>query len=398
VRRVRPPVLAALVLGPALGCGPEPAPTPLGPPSVSEPIWVVPGAGLPPELTPDRANNNLDVVRHEGRVYLAFRTAPGHFAHPNAVLHVVSSEDQETWRHETRIALGTDVREPRFLSWQGRLHLYFALLGTNAVDFEPGEMRRSTLGPDGWSTPVTAYVPGFIPWRAKVVDGRPWLIGYDGGENVYDLDGEPIRIHLLTSDDGVEWRGAAARGPVVSVGGGSESDVVKLDDGRLIAVVRNEAGDALGWGSKICTAPAHDVGDWSCVGDKRKYDSPLMFRQGEGVVLVARRNLNHRGGDYDLGSTTEDRAQRTLEYLLDYSERPKRCAVWRVDPDARSVEHLVDLPSAGDTCFASVIDDGEGGWWLYNYSSPLDDPDISWLSGQRGRTSIYRVRLRWDAP
>src|SRR5215471_2315342 len=42
---------------------------------------VVPSDGLPPEVVAQQANNNLDVVRHsDGRVYLAWRTAPSHFA------------------------------------------------------------------------------------------------------------------------------------------------------------------------------------------------------------------------------------------------------------------------------------------------------------------------------
>lgn len=59
-------------------------------------VQVVPGQGLPPDLPVQEANNNLDVVAHEGRVYLAFRTAPSHFASPDAAIHVVSSTDEET--------------------------------------------------------------------------------------------------------------------------------------------------------------------------------------------------------------------------------------------------------------------------------------------------------------
>src|SRR5579885_3803948 len=89
---------------------------------VGAPSAVVPG---PAEVGPARAqrsNNNLDVVDHEGRRYLAWRTAPHHFAHPRACLHVVSSGDGgATWAHETTVALGRDVREPRFLSIGGTL-------------------------------------------------------------------------------------------------------------------------------------------------------------------------------------------------------------------------------------------------------------------------------------
>ena len=42
---------------------------------------VIPSARLPDGLELGAANNNLDVVRHtDGFVYLAFRTAPHHFA------------------------------------------------------------------------------------------------------------------------------------------------------------------------------------------------------------------------------------------------------------------------------------------------------------------------------
>ena len=102
-------------------------------PSLGTPEIVVPGSGLPPQVTSQDSNNNLDVVRHDGRVFLAFRTGPSHFAHTDVQMYVVSSTDQKNWRFETNIALGTDVREPRFLSWQGKLHLYFAVLGSNPL-------------------------------------------------------------------------------------------------------------------------------------------------------------------------------------------------------------------------------------------------------------------------
>jgi len=64
-----------------------------------------------------RANNNLDVLDHGGRRYLAWRTAPIHFASPRTYLHVVSSGDRgATWQPETTVDLGRDVREPRFFA------------------------------------------------------------------------------------------------------------------------------------------------------------------------------------------------------------------------------------------------------------------------------------------
>ncbi|NCQ61978.1 MAG: hypothetical protein GW913_15075, partial [Myxococcales bacterium] len=85
-----------------LDASPADAGPPAPPPSepgrhdvtIAETRMIVPSDGLPPEVTPLTSNNNLDVVRHEGRVYLAWRTAPDHFAGPDTVMYMVSSADE----------------------------------------------------------------------------------------------------------------------------------------------------------------------------------------------------------------------------------------------------------------------------------------------------------------
>ena len=141
--------------------------------------------------------------------------------------------------------------------------------------------------------------------------------------------------------------------PAVLKGGGSEADFVDLPDGGLVAVVRNEAGDGGAWGSKVCKASAGAPGRWSCQDDKRKFDSPLLFRRGGDVFLVARRHLSG-SGDYDLGLRWLPPSVQTAAYQLDYWRYPKRCALWRVDPATLRGRWQVDLPSRGDTCFPAV--------------------------------------------
>lgn len=387
----------ALALLALAACGERyPGPAPGAQPSASDPVQVVPGPGLPPEVTPQEANNNLDVVRHDGRVFLAFRTAPSHFASADVALYVVSSEDEQAWRFEGRITMQTDLREPRFLSWRGRLFLYFALLGTDSLNFEPrGMMVTEWLGPGQLGVPERTYEDGAIPWRTKVVGDVPYLVAYTGGENVYDLDEEPIRIHFLKTDDGRSWRAVVPGQPVVQEGGGSETDFVLMDDGALVAVTRNEAGDpAFGWGSKICRAEAGALGDWRCVADPRKYDSPLLFRSGSEIYLIARRNLTETG-HYDLMRRDLGRVEQTMAYLFDYSSRPKRCSLWRVDPRSLAVTFVLDLASRGDTCFPGLVELGLGAFAVYNYSSPIEGPDLEWINGQLGETNIYRQVLRF---
>ncbi|MCK6555555.1 hypothetical protein L6Q96_13400 [Candidatus Binatia bacterium] len=57
----------------------------------------------------------------------------------------------------------------------------------------------------------------------------------------------------------------------------------------------------------------------------------------------------------------------------------------------------MDLPSRGDCSFAAVLDAADTNERVvYDYSSPLDGPDLPWLGGQRGATRIYRHLLRFN--
>ncbi|MBM4392738.1 MAG: hypothetical protein FJ090_16565 [Deltaproteobacteria bacterium] len=364
--------------------------------AVSEAEQVVPGEGLPLEVLPQDANNNLDVAMLEGALYLAFRTAPSHFASPDTVMYVVRSVDGgHTWTHELSLAMGTDLREPRLLAFDGKLFLYFAVLGIDSSDFEPQGSMVVVREGGTWSEPAWLFENDFIPWRVRAVDSVPYMVGYTNGGDIYDFESEAlpaIEVRWLTSGDGLQWTAAVPGQEVVQTGGGSETDWVFLPDGAVLAVTRNEAGDESGWGSNICRAEASALGDWRCVNDPRKYDSPLMFRQGGKNYLVARRNLTE-SGDYDLGYRDDSHVGQTLAYSADYWGQPKRCSLWEVDEVSLEVSFILDLPSRGDTCFPSALDEGGGRWTVYNYSSPVDGPDLSWLEGQLGRTYIYRQVL-----
>jgi len=377
---------------PALGAACEP--TPGAEPAITAPSRVAPGDALPPEVVSQVAHNNLDITWYRGRLFFAFRTAPYHFASTDTVMYVVSTEDQEHWTFETEVALGTDVREPRFLQIGDRLFLYVAVLGSNLGFFEPKYTLVSEyLGPAEWSEPERVLDDGFIAWRTRILDGTATLFGYVGGENIYQKDGEPVRVSWLTSGDGRAFAPAVPGHPVVLEGGTSETDAVLLDDGALVAVSRNELGDDLGWGSKICRAEPDAPGDWRCAADPKKYDSPLVFRHGAAVYLIARRQLTE-DGRYDLERRDLSPEQQTSEYEAAYWVTPKRCALWRVDPDALAVSWVLDLPSAGDTCFPGLVELGGGRYLIYDYTSPLDgDLDISWMEAQFGPTEIHWLTL-----
>ncbi|MFO0555175.1 MAG: hypothetical protein U0271_42750 [Polyangiaceae bacterium] len=139
---------------------------------------------------------------------------------------------------------------------------------------------------------------------------------------------------------------------------------------------------------------------------RQKNRLSLVFRQGKNVWLVGRRNVTETG-NYDLGLSDESLEDQAGKYEIDYSFNPKRCSLWRVDPGALTVEFVVDLPSRGDTCFASEVPKDERTVTIYNYSSFLDGApdcaswpdactDITWWVGQGAPTMIYRIDATFD--
>lgn len=367
-------------------------------PSVSAPRWIVPSATLPAEAAPVlRSNNNVDIAFHDGRLFLAWRTAPTHFASTETRMHLISSGDRgATWLHERTFALESDVREPLFLSYQGTLRFHFFQGGTNPTAFEPRAMWRTTRGENGgWSEPETWGEPGEVPWNLKVRGGKAWRTSYLGSH--YTIGAPRIDVRFTTSVDGVGWQ-PVGQSAVVYQGGVSEAAFEFDEDGTLWAVTRNEDGDSSGWGSHVCTAPPRELSRWTCSSrsDPERYDSPKMFRHGKDLYLVARRDV---GGPFDQGRRDLTFAEQQQKYLVDYWNRPKRTALYQIDKTARRVVWLVDLPSAGDCSLPSVARTGAHSFLVANYTSPLSDPERTWIQGQGASdgTQIYLVDVTFAA-
>lgn len=354
---------------------------------------LVPANNLPQAIQVNTSNNNLDVIHHNGELYFAWRTSVSHFASHQTRLYVVKEADDGGWLYQTEIHTGKDLREPRFLSLNGELFLYFAELGINPLAFQPGRTLVVKMDAQGtWSGPRILFDDGFIPWRINSVDGQPIMIGYRGGEDIYQGNQNALQLLLLTTGDGETWVPAFNDDGVVLESGVSEADFIVSDD-YLLAVGRNEAGDEDGWGSKICRAQRADLGQWHCVPDPRKFDSPLLIQHKGKAYLIARRQVAY-GGDYDLNWRNFSVNFQNILYQAFYWLSAKRCAVWQVDPEELTVTWLTDLPSAGDTCFPSAIERADGSFDIYNYSNdPEQGKNWSWVKGQVSPTLIYRINM-----
>ena len=351
--------------------------------SATEPRFVVPSTGLPDELDLMPSNNNVDIAFHDDRLFLAWRNAPTHFASEETRMVVVSSTDEgATWESETEVALGTDVREPRLVSFQGELQLIYFEAGSELFTFEPRRIWRTfRQGPGVWSEPEVMVDGPEVPWDIKVRDGRVWMTSYEG-EHYGEPGSGAIDVYFKVSDDGRAWKSVDDATHVYR-GGASEAAFEFTATGDLWAVTRNEDGDATGFGSHLCSATADSLSVWDCgdVSDPERYDSPEMFRHDDDIYLLARRDI---GGPFGPEGS-----------LTDYSLRPKTTALYLVDPTTRSVVHLQDLPGAGDNAFPAVQRTSEHRFLVANYTSPLEPPDLSWIDGQMSDlgTQIYLLDL-----
>lgn len=346
---------------------------------------IVPGPGLPADLEVMRSNNNLDVVRYGARWYLAFRTAPTHFASTKTRLVVLSSEDRSRWRKETEFQLmQSDLREPRFLVYKGKLFLYFFRGGSNPLEFAPQSIYATERTGDGtWTKPRAIFKPGYVVWRAKAHGGTAYMSVYYGA-GIYTTKARAGEVRLLTSTDGYAWTPISDQ-PQVTEAGAEEAEFAFDDAGNLVATVRLEVQGAL-----VCTASKDDLATWDRKFTPYKYDSALMFRHGEEFYVIARRNV---AGAFNRRTVFLPMPLQRAWYLLRYSLTRKRTALYKVDVAAKRLTPLFDFPSKGDTAYAGIVPLDRHSYYVVNYSSPLGGPDWPWLGGQIAGSNLYECVL-----
>ena len=222
------------------------------------------------------------------------------------------------------------------------------------------------------------------------------MTGYTGGGGTFQPNPPPKYVYWMTSRDGVNWEGVNPRQPIVYTGQCGETSVAFLPSGGIVTACQTEEVDKLGWGAKVCTAPAAATWQWTCRGDTRRLDSPFVFIDRGHVYVIARRQVAFNG-EYDyLHYNFPDTDAQFAMYDGEYAATTKRCALWSIDPATREFAPIVDVPGVGDTCYPSIIAEPHHRYLVYNYTSPLDGSDPPWGTALTvGKTLIYRQTLRF---
>ena len=355
---------------------------------LSEPFWLVPSDLIPGDVSPQNSNNNVSIAIFKKRLYLAFRTGPTHFASKKTGIYVLSTADGTSWKKELEIFIKRDVREPFLIPIGDKLHFYCFGAGTKMTAFEPQFIDHYECDGDGnWSGPEQVLTKGEVHWSMKNRYGKTYMTSYSGSH--YDVKGEPsVSLYFKESTDGIEWK-PVGDSSMVYFGGVSETAFEFDSEGNLWAVTRLEDGDESGFGSHVAFAPANDLGNWQFpdTADQRCFMSPKMFRHGNDLYLIGRRQLGRK----PFGKTNRNRKMSTqrIRNWTGYSFNPKTTALFRINQKERMVEWIMDLPGAGDTAFPSIVRLGKNRFLLANYTSPINHPKRSWLAGQLGKTKIY---------
>ena len=345
---------------------------------------VVPGRAAPPGVEPMGSVNNLDVARFEGRFFLAYRTAPTHFASARARLFVVSSTDRQQWAKEAEFGLEDDLREPRFLVFNNKLFLYFFRAGANPFAFEPRSIYAAERAATGqWTAPKPIFKPGFVIWRAKAFQDTAYMSVYYGA-GLYTTAERAGEVRLLTSKDGYDWE-PISEAPQVDQIGAEEGEFEFDAAGNLVATVRLEVKGGL-----VCTAPKADLAHWKCTYTPYKYDSALMLRHGADFYVIARRNV---AGPFEKPATVLPPSLHRGCRLAAYSLTRKRTALYKVDVEQQALVPLFDFPSRGDTAYAGAVPLDENAYYVVNYSSAIEGFDWPWIGGQLAGSRLYATVL-----
>lgn len=362
---------------------------------IGEPYFLVPSAELPKGLDILRSNNNVSVTFFKHRLYVAFRTSPTHFASKKTGVYILSSADAETWTKEMELFPNRDVREPFLQVFDSVLRFYSFEAGTKMTSFEPHEITcYSTSGNGKWSIPQRVLHAGEVHWSMKSRKGVTYLSSYEGSH--YELKGpSKVSLHFSKTSDGLNFYPIGDNG-VVYIGGVSETDFEFDKEGNLWAVTRLEDGDSSGFGSHVVYASKNNIAQWQfpSTADPNCYMSPKVFRQGNDIFLIARKQLGKKPFGY--ANSQKSMRYRRLHNWINFSLSPKTTALYRINKHTHQVEWLTDLPGAGDTAFPSILRLDSNRLLVANYSSPLRFKKRSWLCGQLGRTGIYLTIISFD--
>ncbi len=325
-----------------------------------------PAAAAEPELVScekiwDQGKHNAftDLIRWRDKWYCTFREADAHVG-GDGQLRVLESSDGERWESAALVTeQGIDLRDPKLsITPDDRLMITAGgsvYEGTKLLGRQP----RVAFSADGrqWTAPQRVLSEGEWLWRVTWRDGKAYGASYNALARSAPAAQEAAKtgqvkpgpadwkLKLVASEDGVNYH-------VVThldvPGHPNETTLRFLPDGEMVAMVRREGGNTMGWIGRS-RAP---YTEWTWNETQHRFGGPNFIQLPNGDLWAA-------GRSYPGGAKT---------------------VVARMTP-AGDYTPVLTLPSGGDTSYPGLVWH-DGLLWMSYYSS------------HEGKSAIYLAKIR----
>jgi hypothetical protein len=322
-----------------------------------------------------RHNENVDMVRYGGAIFLVHRTAISQTLGPNSSLHVYRSSDEgKTFSDLATIPAppDRDLRDPHFYEVGGELWIkaLTRLPVNSARDTGVDTIAVATHSKDGktWSALEPVGPSTWSYWRIVSRAGTYFNAAYEDGDK---------SVVLFSSTDGKTW----TKGPLVygvAEDTPLETELGFTSTGKMFALVRMDGNDQEYLGTdgrlrtKVCLSDPPYT-SFTCPSELAgvRLDGPLAFFVKDRLFVVARKHLHDGTGR-------------------------KRTALFELTGDlatgALSWKEHGEIPSAGDTAYAGYVMLSDTKALVAWYSGDLET-DKPWIIGMFDKTDIWMGTL-----
>lgn len=313
-------------------------------------------------------NAFTDLIWWHNNWWCTFRESAGHVG-GDGKIRVLISPDGGKWDSAALVEeKDIDLRDPKFsVTPDDRLMIVCGgsvYLGTKDIK---GKQPRVIFSRDGhkWTNPQRISEEGEWLWRASWHNGTvysvsPRTASYQNGQPAAPKSGEEWYVNLFKSPDGLKWELVS---PLPVPGRPNETTVRVLANGDMLAMVRREAGNKMGWFG-VARAP---FTQWTWHESNYRFGGPNFIQLPNGVIVAGSR-------DYTQLPDPNGRSNDT-------SKKARTMLAW-VKPGTYALDPFVILPSAGDNSYTGLV-------WR---------DDVLWVSyystHEGSKTSIFLAKVK----
>ena len=302
-------------------------------------------------------NGFPDLIYWQGYSYVAFRAAKTHVDRKSSI-KILRSADAEKWSPVAEMGLDAeDIRDPKFAVIHEQLFLY-ALKNKDITIMPYTTIFSSSKDGLHWRAWQDVSPQNWVFWRPKTNDDKIWYVAAD--------DRKAKRSALFSSTDGMHWDKVST---IYSKEFNAEIELTLLGHGKMLSTIRVEGmrGDP----RTLIGSSTLPYASWTMVASHvTRLDGASSFVYHDKIFSAGRYELKPI---FKTGNLLNQK--RTSLFLVTPSK-----LVW-----------LSDLPSSGDTGYASAIVMEDKAYIAYYTSDPTID--YPWIIGQFQPTQIWLAQI-----